>query len=438
MKSVKSRRTRLVPLLSLCLLAGGIHAAEAIEISSSFNPVGSGARATGMGGAFISVADDATAASWNPAGLVQLERPEVSLVYSYFNRDQSYDSSTHPEVRSNDSSVDAHAINYASVAYPFQLLDRNMIVSVNYQRLYDLNKKVQGFNFNQTDEFGDTVSQTFDSRQKGYLSTISPAIAVQVTPTLYFGATVNIWDDVLDGSSWETNSVTRASASVGGVPIDAVQTVREKNTLSGVNANLGLLWRATGNITVGAVYKTPFTADVDHEQTDETTGTFPSPATTTKEERTIKMPASYGIGISCRHSDAWTTALDVYYTDWSRFSMNSPSRGRLNPVSQTLLSEGRAKDTTQVRLGTEYLFINKNRSVVPLRFGVFYDPEPGRTRVDDYYGFSAGTGYSLGPVSADVSYQFRGGWNVTGDMPVPEVSSDIIQHNVMASVIYRF
>jgi len=34
-----------------------------LEIPSSFNPVGSGARALGMGGAFIPVADDATAAS---------------------------------------------------------------------------------------------------------------------------------------------------------------------------------------------------------------------------------------------------------------------------------------------------------------------------------------------------------------------------------------
>jgi hypothetical protein len=33
-----------------------------------------------MGGAFIAVADDPTAASWNPGGLVQLESPEVSIV----------------------------------------------------------------------------------------------------------------------------------------------------------------------------------------------------------------------------------------------------------------------------------------------------------------------------------------------------------------------
>ena len=47
--------------------------------------VGSGARAQGMGSAFIAVADDATAASWNPGGLGQLQRPEISAVGSYFS-----------------------------------------------------------------------------------------------------------------------------------------------------------------------------------------------------------------------------------------------------------------------------------------------------------------------------------------------------------------
>lgn len=42
--------------------------------------LGSGARALGMGGAFLARADDATAASWNPAGISYLRRPEVSVL----------------------------------------------------------------------------------------------------------------------------------------------------------------------------------------------------------------------------------------------------------------------------------------------------------------------------------------------------------------------
>ena len=59
---------------------------EPFSVSSPPNPVGSGARAMGMGGAFVAVADDATAASWNPAGLIQLQTPEMSAVFSLERR----------------------------------------------------------------------------------------------------------------------------------------------------------------------------------------------------------------------------------------------------------------------------------------------------------------------------------------------------------------
>src|SRR5512142_382655 len=47
------------------------------------NGLGFGARAMGMAGAFSAIADDASAASWNPAGLGQLIRPEVTVVGGY-------------------------------------------------------------------------------------------------------------------------------------------------------------------------------------------------------------------------------------------------------------------------------------------------------------------------------------------------------------------
>ena len=53
----------------------GSHAAE-------FLSHGVGARALGMGSSFVSVADDATAAYWNPAGLVQIQQRAFAMMYS--------------------------------------------------------------------------------------------------------------------------------------------------------------------------------------------------------------------------------------------------------------------------------------------------------------------------------------------------------------------
>jgi hypothetical protein len=103
-----------------------------------------------------------------------------------------------------------------------------------------------------------------------------------------------------------------------------------------------------------------------------------------------------------------------------------------------LISEGRLKDTTQVRLGTEYLVI-KEKYVVPFRFGVFYDPEPQTGHLDEFYGFSLCTGYFRGRIAFDTAYQYRAGNNLSGDISfIKESDADIQQHLVMISSILYF
>ena len=87
-------------------------ALQRIKIPSSFNPAGSGARALGKGGAFIAVADDATAASWNPDALMQLDKPEVSIVGAGFIRDEDLDLGTNPEANGTNSVSKARIIYF--------------------------------------------------------------------------------------------------------------------------------------------------------------------------------------------------------------------------------------------------------------------------------------------------------------------------------------
>jgi long-subunit fatty acid transport protein len=150
----------------------------------------------------------------------------------------------------------------------------------------------------------------------------------------------------------------------------------------------------------------------------------------------MKMPPSYGVGLSYRHSDAWLVAFDLYHTQWSRFSISDAKGNEINPLDGRLLSEGRLENTTQVRFGTEYLFI-KDRYVIPVRAGLFYDPEPSKNKTDKFYGISFGSGYSTQKFSLDASYQYRFGNNTTGDIPSVEGSrADIKQHTAMLSLIW--
>src|SRR5690554_910393 len=138
-----SSRLRRGCFLGLWLLVlGSLPEANAqLEITSSPNVVGSGARALGMGGAFIAVADDATAASWNPGGLTQLERPEVSLVLSHKWMGEDFESFSHPELNGAHH-VSLEEINYASIVYPIPrtIGGRNLVLSLNYQQKYDFDR----------------------------------------------------------------------------------------------------------------------------------------------------------------------------------------------------------------------------------------------------------------------------------------------------------
>lgn len=64
----------------LCALSAGSVFAD--KYAAEFLKVGAGARALGMGGAFVALADDASAVYWNPAGIVSIDRIEVEAMHA--------------------------------------------------------------------------------------------------------------------------------------------------------------------------------------------------------------------------------------------------------------------------------------------------------------------------------------------------------------------
>jgi len=82
------------------------------KFAAEFLKIGIGARPMGMGGSFVSIADDATAGYWNPAGLVQLRGREAMLMHASQFGGQLAD-------------------NYGSVAIPLGNEERNSAVGVS-------------------------------------------------------------------------------------------------------------------------------------------------------------------------------------------------------------------------------------------------------------------------------------------------------------------
>lgn len=79
--------------------------------AGAFLRMGIGARPMAMGGAFVSVADDGTSAYWNPAGLVQLDKMEISSMYMMSSLDRKYNFLNYATPIKNKESIQAGAIS---------------------------------------------------------------------------------------------------------------------------------------------------------------------------------------------------------------------------------------------------------------------------------------------------------------------------------------
>jgi long-subunit fatty acid transport protein len=419
--------------------------AQSIEIPSSFNPVGSGARALGLGGSFIAMADDATAASWNPAALMQLRKPEVALVVSSTERKEDLLFEVTNDSSSN--STNNTDLNYFAISAPCaaDTCGLNMVFSLNYQRLYDLSRD---FNYSLTEEFTSTDVQF---RQTGALYAIGLAYALQVNDTLNLGITLNYWDNVLGQNGFTSSVVATEVDSAPGDFFDNVESTADSD-FEGVNFNLGALWipyqKDEKKLTVGFVYKSSFDADI------ASTTSFVSQSGNLSEPddfdnfdqgsfaaSTITFPSSYGVGFAYQINDALTASLDLYRTNWSEFEEINEQGLITSPISGSQQAPD-VQNSTQVKLGVEYRIISQSlgaNHIIPLRAGFFIDPVIEDGSNEDSYGLALGAGVAFEHWVFDVAYQYRWADNL-GRSQQQELGLvfDTQEHQLYLSSYYRF
>lgn len=83
----------MITILTIANLQGGFvkNVSKVGTTSAPFLEIEAGARAIGMGGAFVAIANDASAIYWNPAGMTKLKRNEVFLNHTEWLADINYD-----------------------------------------------------------------------------------------------------------------------------------------------------------------------------------------------------------------------------------------------------------------------------------------------------------------------------------------------------------
>ncbi len=480
--SSSNRITITAVLLAACLLilAPLLHAQE-LEISASPTPVGSGARAAGMADAFVAIADDATAASWNPAGLVQLERPEISFVGDYNSVLEWFRADEHDEFDGRHY-TDSSKFNYMSVAFPLPklVLGRNICVSLNYQHKYNFSRAFD-FDLNRSratssGRFVLNDFQHFGFQQSGGLSTITPALAFEITHRLSFGVALNLWQPTfLNDNSWKQTTKIQSVTFFGpNVSLSRYESEEDYKNFTGQNLTLGGLWTPTEHLSLGVRYDTAFTGNASYSLRQMGTqldlpsmfgpGSLYLAPKTNSERRQVRFPASLAIGAAWRNSDRLTLSMDVTRTDWNDFYVTTGEGNRRSLVDFSDLdnpwTRTHFEPTYTVRLGTEYVFLPKEPEETldrlwTLRGGLFYDQEPatsksagfrwpgdnGSGKPDSFYGCAMGVGVLLGQrVNIDAAWQLRYGPGVNSDLirGVDGFKEDVLQQRILVSAVIYF
>lgn len=360
---------KLLPLAIGAALITATSSAFAItdeegNASLQFNFSPPGARSLAMGGAFIGLADDATAAFSNPAGLVQLASPEVSFEYRLNDFSTEYvragayttDPFSTSGLSYDEARSDTRGPSFVSFVWPHETW------AVALYRHEFLNYETA---FNSRGATGDNGGSIFPF-----------AAAADVAITNYGLSGAFKFSDALSigiglsSYNLEIESNTRRFTTVG----DSVVrfSTQQSGGDSGVGFSIGGQYRISDEFQAGVVYR-------HAPEFKYTASIIPGSVVFARVDKTayFDTPDMFGVGFVYRPSDAWTLALDVSHVMYSELTENMQSNFVLDDsgaVARAALDPLQIDDGVEVRLGMEYTF-TEAKIPFSLRAGVWQDPE---------------------------------------------------------------
>jgi len=398
-------RARTGGFLLAALFLGGSHASA--QGGFVFTRTGSGVRAAGMANAFTAISDDGSAASWNPAGLGQLRKPELSIVSTTAGRTGSAagfrtldDLSS---FTSSSSSYRSTYLDFASAAAPVTLWGKPVTFQGAWRRLYSIGDGQIATTTRQplASQAPPPARIDLNNHSRGSVDLISIAAAVKLTSRLAVGGSFNVWRG--DWSSNDTASVTPLESPDPPVFV----TVQDVNRVRGENLSLGLMLTYP-RWSVGILHQSPLRSDLGNQTSVATSVAPPEPAQ--RFEGTLLFPRAFGLGGAWRPATRWTVALDLTWDEWKETVVDLPPNDPVNlfdGLPQELTS---TRNTISVNAGAEHLFVGQGY-LVPLRFGAAWEPQGARSSYTrdpvNYVVLAAGTGYNTNSLKLDAAFQFR-------------------------------
>jgi long-subunit fatty acid transport protein len=479
--------TGFIALLSGILMTGASAQFPEDALRLSLPGTGVGARALGMGMAYTGIANDYSAAYWNPAGLGQIKTNELSLGLSYL----SYGNTG--SLYGSDQSFTNSSTNFNNIGlvYPFPVSKGSLVFAFGYGRQSDFTTGLSfsGFNpissvaqswapdgvtfsgspsgnlayelyladadsispgiFRWNSKVLDSLTQAGKVIEGGGLNYVTGSMAFEAAKDLYFGATINF----ITGSYSYTRNYSETSPSnitrAPGYDIYSINTVETINDdISGFTMKLGMLYKFAPTTRLGLTIQTPSWITVHETYSQSGSSLFytePFAGVGTSFNYTsydnvhndydVVTPFVFSVGLSHSIQDLMLSG-DVDYTDYTQIEFRNADQSLLD---ENITMKSLFRPTANLRVGGEYAFPEAG---VRLRAGFAYMPSPYSGDPSDFAKkyITGGLGLIVqDAIAIDLGYAY-GYWNnfIVNYDSTSKVTEKITTSNILATVSYRF
>ena len=459
-RSLSSVRTWALPL---CLLTSLFFAMPTMaqvddEVISGvqFNFTPPGARSLGLGGAFLAVANDATTAYTNPAGITNLTRREVTVegrtfesssLFTDFGRDGTtptgFGVDTNSQLILGETNDDSSGLSFLSYVQPigdFRIAFFRHEV-VNFETGFQTRGAFYNVDVNGNGVDDDCVvggqlggcSRLFpvETNLELDIENFAVSFAYEFTEGFSIGVGVNFYQFEIDALTNRQDLLFVPDFTGEGqffgppsfAPSSVFASQRQIGDDDDIGINVGLLWDVNQRFSVGAVYRQGAEFDYDYILTCGPSDpafcqTVPGLETgTSLNPATFNLPEVLGLGIAIKPTDTFTITLDWNQIEYTAllddFTIAAGPSARLADFS--------VDDADELHLGFEYVFASLANPIY-IRWGAWEDPahqiayngpEPaeslllwaGGNIADDELHLSVGVGFTIGEnMSIDVAY----------------------------------
>lgn len=417
----------------VCLFATTVFAVMCpaqIEEMAIGNTFGVGARAMGMGGASLGLADDFTALYWNPAGMAQIQKFEFFTSFSHNTAITDTYYGGDDEIGTSRSRVRPNSLGFV---YPFQAQQGGLAIGFGYNRPqnFDFQTKIHGIDNSVNTEFsGHLVNET--NINSGGIGIWSFGASVYITKTLLIGGSVDFWS----GQSLNQLDLTATNVSNTHNALSSFRYDDEYDReYSGIGGRVGILANLTDAISLGVTMVAPTELTVEeiwHQYNLDTynDGTQDSNPADGVISYDIERPFEVGTGVAVKllHNQV-VLAADVHYTDWRQTRYDPEPAENIESDHFDQYYDA----TVQARLGAEFRI-----PVIEthLRLGYFRDAIPFTdTEVENERDFlTVGVGKIFeDSIKFDVAYMW-GNWQHHRN----ELTTKRNTHRIFASGAYLF